>query len=178
MCDQDDVWLPQKLSRLTDLFAQQPAIEAVFTDGWLVDQSLHRLRLLSRQVGFRGPEVQRDAASGRIVRTLAKRALATGATMAFRASLRGAILPLPEVLPRDLIHDAWIALVAALRGTLGFLDEPLILYRQHAAQQVGVSPVRAPGQPRWQSGESPRPNPQTQRGGRRIAVRNPARPLP
>ena len=156
LSDQDDVWLPHKLARLTDFFTSHPAIEAVFTDGWLVDQSLQRLQLLSAKVGFRGTGVQRDAASGRIVATLAERALATGATMAFRAGLRHAILPLPERLPRHLIHDAWIAIVAALRGTLGFIDEPLILYRQHAGQQVGLASARAPGQPRWQGGTARR----------------------
>ena len=155
LSDQDDVWVPHKLARLADFFARHPDKEAVFTDGWLVDDSLRHLQRLSAKVGFRGPVVQRDLASGRIVATLTQRALATGATMALRAGLREALLPLPERLPRDLIHDGWIATVAALRGTLGFIDEPLILYRQHAGQQLGLSPVkRAPDQPRWQSGSA------------------------
>lgn len=154
LCDQDDVWLPHKLSTLADFFGNHPASEAVFTDGWLVDQTLNRLRLLSEQVGFLGPRVHRDLANGQFVDTLAQRPLVTGATLALRRSLRAAVLPLPATLPRDLLHDAWIALVAALRGTLGFLDEPLILYRRHAGQQVGVSPVRSPGQPIWHRGDA------------------------
>ena len=152
LSDQDDVWLPSKLARLTRFFEDHATAEAVFTDGWLVDQRLQPLQLLSRKVRFSGPVLRREFADGRIVATLAQRALATGATMALRSGLRDAVLPLPERLPRDLIHDAWIAIVAALRGTLGFIDEPLILYRQHAGQQVGLTSGRTAGQPRWQSG--------------------------
>ncbi len=154
LCDQDDVWLPQKLERIVAFFDEHPATEAVFTDGWVVDQTLNQQELLSKNRGFRSSVVQRNIARGRMLAALSERAMATGATMALRAGLRDTIFPLPERLPRDLIHDGWIALVAALRGTLGFLDEPLILYRQHAGQQVGVSPGRDPAQPLWQSGSA------------------------
>lgn len=154
LCDQDDVWLPGKLERLGRFFAENRETEAVFTDGWLVDQSLQKIQLLSQKVPFRPAAVLRDLAAGRIVSTLARRSLATGATMALRSSLRETVLPVPVNLPRDLIHDGWIALVAALRGTLGFLAEPTILYRQHAGQQVGLSPAHDPGRPRWLSADA------------------------
>ena len=150
LCDQDDVWLPQKLEKITHYFTRDAAAEAIFTDGWVVDQSLNRQRLLSQEVGFRGTTITEDIQSGRILRRLSTQTLATGATMALRAELRSSIFPLPERLPRWLIHDGWIALAAALRGTLRFLEDPLILYRQHAGQQVGLAstPAGSSGRPR------------------------------
>ena len=55
--------------------------------------------------------------------------------MALRASLRALVLPFPEDLP--FIHDAWIALVVACVARVSAVEEPLVLYRRHAAQQVG-----------------------------------------
>jgi hypothetical protein len=37
-----------------------------------------------------------------------------------------------------MIHDAWIALMISAVARVAFIDEPLMLYRQHAAQQVGA----------------------------------------
>jgi hypothetical protein len=60
----------------------------------------------------------------------------TGATMAFRSDLKDLILPIPNGIA--IIHDGWIALMIAAVTDLVFLEEPLILYRQHSAQQMGV----------------------------------------
>ena len=152
LSDQDDVWLPHKLERIAGYFAEHPGTEAVFTDGWVVDESLTKIKLLSEKVPFDAAGLQREIRDGRIVATLARRTLATGATMALRAGLREAILPFPEALPHGLLHDAWIAIVAAIRGTLHFLGEPLILYRQHPGQQAGLSFGRRKGQPVWNRG--------------------------
>ena len=59
----------------------------------------------------------------------------TGATMAVRARLRELVLPIPVDLP--LIHDGWMALLAACVGGVRPVAEPLVLYRRHASQQVG-----------------------------------------
>jgi hypothetical protein len=61
----------------------------------------------------------------------------TGATLAFRSTLRRLVLPIPD--ETILQHDAWIALIVSAVAPLFFLNEPLIKYRQHAGQQIGVS---------------------------------------
>jgi hypothetical protein len=38
----------------------------------------------------------------------------------------------------DWIHDEWLAAVAAAAGRIDFIDEPLIDYRQHGANQIGM----------------------------------------
>ena len=44
-------------------------------------------------------------------------------------------------IPGDTVlqHDAWIALIIAAVAPVAFLEEPLIKYRQHTGQQIGVS---------------------------------------
>jgi hypothetical protein len=56
--------------------------------------------------------------------------------MAFRAGFRLLALPIPDDIV--MIHDAWIALMISAVARVAFIDEPLMLYRQHAAQQVGA----------------------------------------
>ena len=38
-----------------------------------------------------------------------------------------------------MIHDGWIALAIAAVAGVAFIEEPLIAYRQHAAQQIGTA---------------------------------------
>jgi hypothetical protein len=46
------------------------------------------------------------------------------------------VLPIPVDLP--LIHDGWIALLISTTAEVAPISEPLIKYRQHQTQQVGV----------------------------------------
>ena len=41
------------------------------------------------------------------------------------------------------MHDEWLALVAALHQGVAFVDEELIDYRQHGANQIGASRLNA-----------------------------------
>jgi hypothetical protein len=47
-------------------------------------------------------------------------------------------LPIPSELP-TVIHDRWIATLIAGAGKILAIPERLILYRQHHAQQIGVT---------------------------------------
>jgi hypothetical protein len=53
----------------------------------------------------------------------------TGCCMAFRASLKDYILPIPK---KAIYHDRWIAIIAGLNGfRLQFMDKQLIYYVRH-----------------------------------------------
>jgi hypothetical protein len=66
---------------------------------------------------------------------LLKNNVVTGATLAFRRDFLKAILPIPATW----VHDAWIALLIAALGKVAIIDEPLVFYRQHQQQQIGVT---------------------------------------
>lgn len=53
--------------------------------------------------------------------------------MAFRASYRDLILPIPP----SWVHDAWIAQLLSAVSKVELVTEPQILYRQHSSQQIG-----------------------------------------
>ena len=77
--------------------------------------------------------------AGRGLDVLLANNVVTGATMAFRARYRDPILPIPTEV--NLYHDGWIALIVAALAEIGFIDEPLIKYRQHRAQQMGAPKI-------------------------------------
>ena len=134
LSDQDDVWLPEKLRRSERALLADPGAGVAFSDAVVVN---HRLEAVGYSLwtaaGF--TRRQRDAfRGGDAMPLLLRKQVVTGAAMVFRAELRELVLPIPETV----VHDGWIALLAAATSGLAPVDEPLLLYRQHEANQIGV----------------------------------------
>jgi glycosyltransferase involved in cell wall biosynthesis len=133
LCDQDDIWLPEKLALTEEAFTTNPVIDLAFTDGELIDEqgnSLHYRLWEAYRVDI--DKLRSDTS----YELLDRREAITGTTMAFRSCYKELVLPIPENIP--LIHDGWIALMIAHLGELYPIDKPLIKYRQHRAQQLGA----------------------------------------
>jgi glycosyltransferase involved in cell wall biosynthesis len=135
LSDQDDLWMPRRLERLESEFAADPRVGLVFSDAELTDENLSPLGVRLWRETFKRRD-QGEFEAGRAVDVLLQYNVVTGATMAFRSSLRPAILPIPKLT--EFIHDGWISLVAALTSRVRFVREPLIKYRQHPGQQLGA----------------------------------------
>jgi len=135
LSDQDDVWLPAKLERIHTIFSTAPKVGMVFTDAELVDENLSPWGAYLWQYTCMAWE-QRLFHKGKAFDVLLRRNVVTGATMAFRALFRELVLPIPP--NHFLIHDGWIALMIAAVADIVALPEPLIKYRQHPQQQMGV----------------------------------------
>jgi glycosyltransferase involved in cell wall biosynthesis len=136
LCDQDDVWLPEKIADLSAVLESGEEIGFVFSDAELVDENLNPLKAKLWDYVF-SPAERKAAQSGKWLEVLLRRNVVTGATMAFRACFRQSFTPIPTHLPM-LIHDGWIALVIAAQAEARFLPKPTIKYRQHRNQQLGV----------------------------------------
>jgi len=65
-----------------------------------------------------------------------------GATLAFRSSILETALPFPSNLA---IHDVWIGLIAEIKESTYYIDEPLIYYRRHnnTASSAGSKSVNS-----------------------------------
>lgn len=137
LCDQDDVWRPQKLKRLMEVLQANPEAGYAFSNAELVDENLQLLGgLLWDSIRFSG-DVRERFFKGEQIQCFIKQHIVTGATMAFRADIGKMAMPFPT--SGNWIHDGWIALVATSLGARGIpIDEPLIEYRQHAKQQIGA----------------------------------------
>jgi glycosyltransferase involved in cell wall biosynthesis len=134
LSDQDDVWRPEKLSRILNEFSKFPEVGLVFSDAEMVDEGLNFLgcRLWERSGFHRAQQLQ--AVKGKLFSVLLQENCITGATMAFRSRFRQAILPIPA----SVVHDAWIGLIIAALAPAAIIPEPLIMYRNHENNQIGV----------------------------------------
>lgn len=137
LSDQDDVWRPVKLEKIVSIFNTMPEIGYVFSDAELVDDNLCSLGCtMWNSVGFQGNIRQVFSCGNQLVSLLRQR-FVTGATMALKRSLLPVLLPFP--VGTIWLHDGWIAIVATSLGCYGMpVEETLIMYRQHVAQQVGA----------------------------------------
>lgn len=138
LCDQDDVWLPEKLElllgRMRWLEEKHGAAKSivVHSDARVVDAGLRELApSLWRYQGldpFNAP-----------LETLMLANVATGCTLvANRAALKRA-LPIPR---EAAMHDWWLALVARAFGVLDAFPHPTVFYRQHASNEAGAHEFR------------------------------------
>src|SRR5256886_16335278 len=138
LSDQDDVWAPHKLRTLLGVMRDLESRHGpdtpllVHSDLTVVDETLReRHSSFWRYSGF-------DPGGTSLPRLLVKNTVTGCASMVNRALIELA-LPVP---PAALVHDYWLALVAAAAGRLGIVDEPLVAYRQHARNAIGARPYR------------------------------------
>ena len=137
-CDQDDYWHPDKVRKTLNKMQEveesgKPAM--VHTDLRVVDGNLALMD--ASFMHFSKLQGDRLALNQLLVQNVV-----TGCTMMLNRKL--AILA-TENIPTGSIamHDWWIALLAATCGTVGYLDESTIDYRQHGNNSVGAKSARS-----------------------------------
>ncbi len=134
LCDQDDIWHPDKLVTLVAEFERRPGMLLLCSDARRIDmagegmrRSLFDVLRVSRR------ELQRIHA-GEGFAVLLRRSLATGATVALRRPLLVDALPFPP----GWVHDEWLAIMAAALRGFDCIEDALIDYRQHDGNQLGM----------------------------------------
>lgn len=129
LADQDDIWLPQKLRLLENAIEndlQKATLilgdaEVIDGEGKLIYPSWRKVAHIATDEPFK----TRIAGTNNV----------TGCLSLFRASLLDKILPIPEAVG---VHDAWIGLLAAKHGGISTIDTPVIQYRLHDSNAVGL----------------------------------------
>ena len=131
-CDQDDVWLPNKVEHTLGLMKQvenqnalipvlvHTDLKVVSSDLNVISNSFFDFQKLGSDLTLPQLLVQNNV---------------TGCTVMINRALKEKC----GVIPSECImHDWWLGLVATLFGKVAFLSEPTILYRQHSGNQVGA----------------------------------------
>ena len=136
LCDQDDVWMPEKVEQIVRYLENHPEHDAVFSNATMIDQAGFPTGKTSfEQIEFT-PEVQEKWIEGGSFRILLKGYIVTGAALAIKKKALAKISPVP-LITKELIHDGWIALNLSIGNQIGFMRDCLIQYREHSNQQVG-----------------------------------------
>ena len=132
--DQDDYWRWDKLKKIEQIFASDERVGVLFSEAEIVDESLTPLGYgLLQGLHVSSVDLERIQ-SHDFLPPLLRRNLAPGATMALRSKVKQRMLPIPD----GAYHDEWMTLVAAMFGELAFCAEPLIRYRQHGSNLLGI----------------------------------------
>jgi hypothetical protein len=132
-CDQDDVWLPEKLATCLPAFESEEVLLA-YHNATVVDAGLTPIGSLS---GYAAPGALNPP------RSIGPWRFALGFTLLFRKTL----LSLAGLWPTSVDfnrpaekegHDLWFFFLASSLGSIRYVHAPLALYRQHGANTFGV----------------------------------------
>lgn len=133
-CDQDDLWLKNKIERT---LAEMKKVEAksgkdspilVHSDLIVVNKDLNIIKesmsksqkLYTHKNDFHQLLIQNNI---------------TGCTMMINKPLLKYASPIPQ---EAIMHDWWLGIIASAYGKIQYIDEGLILYRQHGGNDVGA----------------------------------------
>ena len=123
LCDQDDVWLPEKLSKAVRALGPSQSIPRLYCSAVrYVDRSLRHISVSRTRLrpGFGNAVVEN---------------IATGCTTVFNKALLQRVNSAPPT--GALMHDWWLYMVATAFGEVVFDPESWILYRQHGRNVIG-----------------------------------------
>lgn len=135
LCDQDDLWHPERLRRMVARFVAAPELQLLHTNARLVDAHGRPLgETLFEALGVQASELARIH-EGQAVDVLLRRNLVTGATTVFRRELLDRYA---APFPPEWVHDEWLGFIAAATGQVDVLEDALIDYRQHDRNQIGA----------------------------------------
>ena len=126
-CDQDDIWLPEKLTVLREELERSGAL-LVCSDMFIIDgagrQTADSITKVRRHHVFHSGE--------NLAANLVFSNFVTGCTMLIRAEVAKAAVSFCPYM----VHDHYLALFAAERGKIVSLPERLIKYRIHGNNQT------------------------------------------
>ncbi len=132
-CDQDDYWYPNKISTLLNALENEgqkciPGAELAFSDVQIADDELNVTReSFFKYIGY-------NPKKGNPVFFLKN--YVPGCNLMFKKSLAQKVLKTENIIG---YHDHWIMMVAASISNILCLDEPLMKYRTHDKNAIGVN---------------------------------------
>lgn len=119
LSDQDDIWCPNKVKNMLEVFDDDPTVTLVLSDARIIDS---QGSVVSESFFSERGKFKRG-----VVPNLIKNKF-LGCTMAFRGRMKARFLPFPDGIP---MHDMWIGIVNELYGKSYFIASPLMAYRRH-----------------------------------------------
>lgn len=133
-CDQDDVWLPKKVSTavraLTSAGLERPLL--FHTDLVVVDEKLNTIsKSFFAQQGLILPRAHD-------FEVLAIQNCVVGCTVAMTSALVNMTRLSKSAINSVAMHDWWLAMLASCRGEIVCSSEAEILYRQHNSNVSGA----------------------------------------
>ena len=132
-CDQDDVWLPEKIEKTYKRMKEEEGDKitaiCVCSDVTCVDENLQCI------VPSFLKNTGRDYRRTKLI-DLLNRSMTPGCTMMYNSVARHVAM-MADVSDTIFIHDWFISVLTAACGKVVCMNEPLMLYRQHSGNAIG-----------------------------------------
>jgi glycosyltransferase involved in cell wall biosynthesis len=129
VCDSDDVWLAEKLEKELQ-FLKSENFGMVYSDLTVVDANL---KVIEKSFARNCLSFFGNRKNNSFDELINDNHIA-GPTILFDAKLKKNIIPFSQYA----IQDFWITIICSIFSTIGYLDEPTVLYRQHSGNMVGA----------------------------------------
>lgn len=130
LCDQDDIWIKNKVEIMLRHFENNPRCMLVFSDAYIVDNNLNKRDISLWESMYYKKKSKKLGG----LDLLLSGCYVTGAAAAIHRRLYEKAYPFSEIW----YHDAWLAVLGAIYGDIEEEPQKLIMYRQHGNNQVGV----------------------------------------
>ena len=133
-CDQDDVWLPNKIEQTLNAMREAEISDPltpqlIHTDLQVVDENLALMH--NSYWSYQNIDPGYDTLNRLLVQNVI-----TGCTVMVNRALAAIALPIPK---EAIMHDWWLGLIAASLGKIEALPQSTVKYRQHSANDIGAS---------------------------------------
>ena len=136
-CDQDDIWMKDKVSKsvfkIKKLEQSNRLPILVFSDAKVVDEALNTLSNSFWNYNKAFPKILLD--NPKFINVFN---CSPGCTMIFNHELKKC---LTDYHPNILMHDWYIMIKSIQNGVVDYINEPLMLYRQHSQNVVGADNI-------------------------------------
>ena len=122
------------------------AVEAIYQNAEELNLMTYAVQQNKQAVTFGLVGVRHDVLNGARAALSTAGAPVNGITFASTAMVNGAMAELANAhMPagKILMHDWWLAMTGAAMGTVGFLDQATIDYRQHGNNTVGAKDTKS-----------------------------------
>lgn len=129
--DQDDVWLENKVEVSLNKIVNDK-LDLVITNLFVVDKDLNLIN--DSYFNSININMNKDFELGNYL----LRNPATGCTMIFNRKLVSKLLPFPHLKHPYCVHDWYIYIMGKCYGKVGVIKTPLIKYRQHGNNCIGM----------------------------------------
>lgn len=141
LCDQDDIWHEDKIKKMEKLFVADKKIKTLVSSFNLINENgmginikLSNKKSNNNIIKYKVKSKLEKVSKG----TIFLYNISPGCTMAFTKDIKDIYLKNTNC---SCIHDWEISMLAALLGGLYYLDLPLIDYRIHSENAVGLGGI-------------------------------------
>lgn len=135
LCDQDDVWHKDKIKIMSEKMIEEKT-GICCCDGIVCDKNLKQIDsyTLWNTSGLSRIDLNRFSPY-----SLINNYCFTGMALCFRKNFTKYFMPLSE----NAVHDEWIAFIISCFSKVSFVNQKLVVYRQHSEQKIGINSIKS-----------------------------------